>query len=76
MNGNSWTAKRQGAIGLERQTTVGTETDIRERERQRNREDISEGQTEKKKRENTRVWTRGRAIRERERGAEQSSECN
>lgn len=34
MNGNSWRAKRQGAIGLERQITVGTATDIRERERE------------------------------------------
>lgn len=34
LNGNSWRAKRQGAIGLERQITVGTATDMRERERE------------------------------------------
>lgn len=38
LDGNGWRAKREGAIGLERKTTVWTETDIRERKKQRGHE--------------------------------------
>lgn len=78
MDGNSWRAKRQEAMGLERKTkkffftTVWTETDDRERPRETERAGVRRDKRRRgrvKKRPGQRERERGRL----ERGAEKSS---